>query len=279
MKKNCVIVINAFPDFEFCQNSIESIRGASKRWGSTFIEINELSSLASYPLGRRLFETRIDLISFYKDFDTILILDSDIIINSKAPNIFELLGESELAGVRDGNPTRGVCGSTIKSMYSLDISNLLDFDSFKGKVEIDKEKYFSDFLNIGVLLINPRKTWKKFDTYYNFICSEPQIVSNFDRYFHNEQNLFNVFFSHFLKDVKILDDTWNWIAPDIGSKSGIYADHFDPQTGNIVEWEDTGCPPPSWAHNFSSKRMYPYIYHFTGTNGAKDALKNYQNWK
>ena len=72
---------------------------------------------------------------------------------------------------------------------------------------------------------------------------------NYGDHFIN-QNCLSAFMSGRNEKVKILDDTWNWIAPDISQE-----------------------------YNKFMGPMVPNIYHFCGTNLAKKRLETYDRWK
>ena len=105
MTNDCVVVINAYPHFTKNENSIESIRAAAKRWGADFVEINNLIENGEN-IFRKLFFTRCRTLLKLSNYTRVLMIDNDIIVNSKTPNIFDELEDYELAGVLDGNPSR-----------------------------------------------------------------------------------------------------------------------------------------------------------------------------
>jgi hypothetical protein len=66
------------------------------------------------------------------------------------------------------------------------------------------------------------------------------------------QNFTSAYLTHSNLNIKFLSKEWNWLAPDIHTECN--EEYF-------------------WG------KMKPNIYHFTGTDLAKERLKTYTNWK
>ena len=260
--KDIIIVINSYggdiKKWEKNLNPIESIRQASQRWGSDFFELVDIKYKEYNPnpirsagewngfTGTKTWQIiwSIENFSFY---DRILFLDTDIFINSKAPNIFNLLEDFEIACVKDGNPGRLDNAILNMSRNFVNFNNCISY--FDAIPNFNKEKYYDNYFNTGVVLLNPKKILDKVNKFKELI-----LVSKLKNYIeeHNspiDQNLISAWVSSDL-DFKVLDNTWNWTCPDISQE-------YDDFLGE----------------------MKPFIYHFCGTNLIKDRIENYNRWK
>lgn len=275
MNQNCIIVLNAYPNPEENKNSIESIRTIAKKWNSDFIEINHLEN-KGHNISSKLFFTRFKVIEKFSTYGKILILDSDTIVNNHSPNIFNELEDFELAGVLDGNPSR-FNNDWVKETIVKNIINNFNFECIPNTLQFDPNKYSQRYLNNGVIVCSPLKIKDKLTSFLSIIEQNSEILDVLESNL-GDQNLSNVFFSHYL-NIKILNDKWNWIMPDIAGKNGWVLDHFDPNTGELIDWESTSDYPPDWADNVFRGHMHPYIYHFCGTDNAKEICKTYDRWR
>jgi hypothetical protein len=109
---------------------------------------------------------------------------------------------------------------------------------------------------MGVFLYNPKSLFPLIEELKNLIFSDEEILEycnykkNGDWY--HSQNLTSAFLTHSNLKIKFLPKEWNWLCPDI----------------------HTECN-----EKYFWGPMKPFIYHFTGTNLAKERLKTYTNWK
>ena len=175
MSRDCIIVINAYQNFIRDENSIESIRAAAKRWGADFIEINRLVEKGN-SIGKKLFFTRYEnLVKLSFSYDRILIIDNDTVVNSNSPNIFDELGDHEIAGVLDGNTDR-FSGNWIKDSIVRHIVNLFDYECLNDALKFDRDRHFEKYLNEGVILWNAPKVRGKVINFLNLIESKPKIL-------------------------------------------------------------------------------------------------------
>lgn len=280
MEKNIIVFLNIRDKFEFNSESIESIRCAANRWNADVFEITTSkygNSLINNHL-QMIFWNKLWVMENFSSYDKVLWLDTDTIVNSKAPNIFNLL-DKDIAGVKDGNPGR-LKDDFFKNNQVKNIAfspNVTDY--FDSVPSFDVKKYWDDYINVGVLLFDAKIISKKVKLLKDLIFNNPKIWSYlYSPHLFTEQNLFNLWFSSFDVDLQILDNKWNWIAPDMNGWGGELVDQFDPDTGEHVMWEHTGIKP-NYTHDFFSNTMYPHIYHFCGTNGAKKVLKSYKSWR
>jgi len=249
MSNNLILVINAYENFSYNSQSIESIRCAANRWKCDFIEITDLKYES---LPHKLFWNRINLINKFNFYDKILFLDSDIIINAKAPNIFNELTVEDLAVVLDGNPNGRFENDWFKKQFSTHVMNLENcVDVFKTEIpNFNYDDYWNNYFNMGVMLINPKTISKSLNRLKINIFNNKNFYELLQKGWHTEQNFFNAWLTNDGLNIKILDNKWNWLAPDI-------SDEYDMFLGE----------------------MKPWIYHFCGTNLSKERLNTYDRWK
>jgi lipopolysaccharide biosynthesis glycosyltransferase len=262
---NLIAVLNITDKVGFSKttNSIESIRRASNRWKSDFIEIGDLkyqeynkntirkSGDWNGFSGTKIWQI-IWILENFSNYDKILILDSDVFINSEAPNIFDLISnEYDIAAVLDGNPGRL---DNVLYKKSIDIFSQMNgcIEHFKHLNGFNTNNYINNYINTGVVLYNMNKFSNKIKDLKNQIIEKKEIYNYIEE--HNspiDQNLLSAWISS-NKDInlKILDNTWNWISPDITQE-------YDEFLG----------------------RMKKMIYHFCGTNLIKERMVNYDRWK
>jgi lipopolysaccharide biosynthesis glycosyltransferase len=258
MSRNVIVVQNVFDDLNKTRQSIESIRQSAHRWKSHFFEMTEFEfSESSAPITWNLWCIN----DTFKDFDKVAILDPDVVVNSKSPNIFdELTSDYDFCAVLDGNPNgrfsnSGHLKDSIVKRVACEPFSLNLFH--KHIRNFSYEKYWNNYFNGGVILFNPKKLYPIFLEMKDIIFSNKEIYKYLNTYdtdykFHSPQNFFNAFISSSNLRIKNMDNYWNWVMPDI-------IDEFN--------------------SNFYLGPMKPWIYHFTGTDGSKDELLNYERWK
>ena len=280
MEKNLIVFLNIRDEFEEYSESIESIRAAANRWKADVYEITN----CKYPslvknLNTLFFWNRVWIMENFISYDKVLIVDTDIIINSNAPNIFTLLTQ-DIAGVLDGNPGRLV-NDFFKNRYLKNIAFEGNTSSvFSCIKNFNVDKYWDNYINMGVFLFNPKTIYNQIQHLKDWVFNNTTI---WDYLYSNvgftEQNLFNAWLSSLDINIQILDNKWNWIAPDATGFGGSPVDQWDPSTEELVIWDQLNSPAPNYTNNFHVGKMYPYIYHFCGTNEAKQALKYYKKWR
>lgn len=261
---NLIIVINLVDDefFRINNSPIESIRTAANRWNCDFFELGDLkyrqynkSKLKNAGNWNGFAGTKVWQVIWclenFSNYNKILILDTDVFVNSTAPNIFELIDDSyDLAAVLDGNPGR------MNNWFYNNSINLFSelngcIDYLKYLDNFDLKKYKENYINTGVLLFNVNKISEKIKNLKYQILNNGKIFEYIET--HNspiDQNLISAWISSQDLNLKILDNTWNWIAPDI-----------------IEEYEE-----------FLGK-MNKMIYHFCGSDLIKQRIETYDRWK
>lgn len=254
--KTIIIVHNAYDNIYCTKESIESIRHAANRWKSNFFEITHFQFPNSPD---DLFWQRIWMFENFLEYDLVLNLDVDIIINSNSPNIFnELTDEYDFAAVLDGNPGGRFVEDDWYRKRSHDFSKLHDsLYMFKKYIPNFNEKIYSDiYFNAGVFLFRPKIMNVIIQNLKNIMFDNVEFYNYFDKKKNKSiyagQNILSAILSPHVNRLKLLDNTWNWIAPD-----------------DLTEYNES---------MFLGK-MKPNIYHFTGTDGSKDSIKNYDRWK
>lgn len=257
--KNLIVVINVCQNVETWHqksNSIESIRLAAHRWKADFIELNQikyeeenLNQIHTPGIWRPKIWQIFWIIENFVNYDRVLILDNDVIVNSKAPNIFDEIGDNDIAMVLDGNPGRldNYILNNISSHFK-DINDCTRY--FCALPGFNKEKYLDNVYNTGVLLYKPVKL-------YNHIVNIKHIIKNgpLKKYINEhdspvDQTLISAWLSTTNLKIKKLDNLWNWVCPDIW-----------------MEYEEY------------LTEMKPHIFHFCGTNLSKERVITYDKWK
>jgi lipopolysaccharide biosynthesis glycosyltransferase len=247
-----IIVSRVFNDFKFNDQSSESIRFAAHRWGVNYLELFTENKNGLNDILRDFISNRFHCFYDFLNYDKILILDPDIVINKNCPNIFNELDEdTDLAVVKDGNPGR---------FKNYNYENIVDYISnfgieiFEYKIKnFERKKYRENYFNNGVFLFKPKKILHKINELEKLIKTDNDFINFFSKEkgdFFCLQNSLNAILTFSDVKIKYLDNTWNWIAPD------------------IVEEYEMFLEP-----------MIPNIYHFCGTNLAKERLKDYDRWK
>lgn len=262
---NIIVTINLNNETNFkkVNSPIESIRTAANRWNSDFFELGDLkykeynkSILRNAGgwngfTGTKIWQL-IWILENFKNYNKVLILDTDIFINSEAPNIFQLIDDDyDVSAVLDGNP-----GRLNNRLYNNSI-NL--FSKLNGCVEYLKyldnfniDDYTNNYINTGVLLFNNNRFKDKIENLKWQILNKEKIFNYIESHDSPiDQNLMSAWISS-NKDINlnIIDNTWNWISPDI-----------------IEEYDE-----------FLGK-MPKMIYHFCGTNLIKERIETYDRWR
>ena len=253
MENNIIVLLNDYKEFKFNSNVIESLRFASNRWGCTFCEITKLQESINeqVSLTAKLLWNRILIMENFINYDKVLCIDTDVIINSKSPNIFdELDNDNDLAVVLDGNPGRFENDWFKKSIVNTILNINIEVYN-KNIPNFNFEEYSNKYFNGGVVLFNPKNINKNIQKFKNLILNNKEIQNLlFQGVNFVDQNLPNAWFTS-SPDIKIkyIKNEWNWIAPDIEQDYEIFL-------GPMVPW----------------------IYHFCGTNLSKGRLNDYYRW-
>ena len=247
-------------------NSIESIRWASQRWGADYFELTSLKYKEYNPealrkvgtwngfAGTKMWQV-IWLLENFQHYDKIAILDTDITINQNCPSIFEELGEHEVAAALDGNPGRmphkGDYFKNSISRHNAFGGNTAKYmEEFEG---FNPDKFFETYINSGVIVYDLKKIGEKVQALKELILTKGKLWD-----YINEaeacidQSIQSAWFTFCGFDIKYLDNTWNWVAPEC-----------------IEEWESMYLTP----------HQIPNIYHFCGANLTKERGWVYDGWK
>lgn len=251
MENNVVYIINAYPEFKYNSQAIESIRSACNRWGVTFIEKtkNDYKNLNNFLIPNKVFW----LFENLNNFDKVLFLDADMVINENCESPFPYLDGFDICVVKDKQEGRSceLFFDKVREEHILNSNNSIEI--FERNIEnFKKNTYIEGYFNSGFMLFRPK--WFSFVYYfYKKIIYYNEDLYNYMSTFWAEQNLINaVVLSK--KDIKInyLPTTWNYIAPDILDE---YHTHY------------------------LKDRMIPKIYHFCGTDSSKQSLITYKSWR
>jgi len=255
--KNLIVVQNAYEDLNITKNSIESIRYAAHRWKCNFFEITQFQ-FPNAP--EHIFWERMWAFENFQDYDKVLTIDADCVINGNSPSIFdELTNEFDFAAVLDGNP-----GGRFKHDDDWYRKHSYSYHLLNNSVEIltkylpgfDYNTYWKTYCNMGVFLFRPKpmsiittelkKLLLNNTEFYNYMdCKKNGNIFS-------GNNIWTAIVSVYHQRLKLLDNTWNWLAPD-----------------DFIEYNS----------DMFLGKMKPNIYHFAGTTGSKDSLKTYDRWK
>ena len=271
--KDLIVTINCWRgDIERwskTSNSIESIRQAAQRWGADYFEHSTIKYAEYNPPGgiRKAGGTggwngflttflwqKIWIIENFTNYDRVLIIDTDTIINSKAPSIFEELGNSDMAAVLDGNPGRmPQSGDYFRHTFAYNNSRMGgELDIFKAIPGFNEKDYWENYFNAGVMVYNAKVMGLRIEGLKDLMLNSPHIKHYLEHVDAPvDQSLLNAWVSTDGLDLKFLDNTWNWLAPDT--------------------WEEYNG---MWAGP-----MQPNIYHFCGANLTKERCETYDRWK
>lgn len=253
-EKNLIVVQNVFEDLSKTEQTIQSIRFAAHRWKADFYEMSYFKNENS---PSAIFWDRIWAMESFQTYDKVLIVDPDIIINEIAPNIFDLLDEnSELCVVKNVN--EGRISEDFFKQISDNVANIHDsIKIFKEKIEnFSEDNYLETYFNMGVFLYRPKALYPEIQKLKELIYTDEEVYE-YCSYkkkgdWYHSQNLTSAFLTHSNLKIKFLTKEWNWLAPDI----------------------HTECND-----DFFWGPMKPFIYHFTGTNLAKERMINYTKWR
>ena len=152
--KNIIVVQNVFDDLSKTEQSIKSIRFAAHRWESDFYEMSYFKNKNSPSI---LFWDRVWAMESFRNFDKVLIVDPDIVINEESPNIFDLMEPTnDLCVVHDINRDR--VSTPYFERISLIVSKLHNsIDIFQRKINnFSENTYFENYFNMGVFLYRPK---------------------------------------------------------------------------------------------------------------------------
>jgi|19_taG_2_1085344.scaffolds.fasta_scaffold46638_2 lipopolysaccharide biosynthesis glycosyltransferase len=226
---------------ELSENTQESFTQAANKWSSDNIVFND----PVQPPGFHDMFTKLFLCNYLHDYDQCIYLDTDMIINSKAPNPFELFNDEECCYVVRDLQTETV---TPKQKYSLKKTRLCGpwYATLKQiiKTDITKQQFFDNFFNAGMFIFSPKKHKHIFSAIQQALQYLPQEYYPIHQV---EQALLNLYFMTLLKDKLIyIPQVWNYLDPPIDTKT-----------------------------------MEGYIYHFNGffPDEVKKCIYTYDKWR
>jgi lipopolysaccharide biosynthesis glycosyltransferase len=251
--KNIIVVQNVFDDLSKTEQSIKSIRFAAHRWESDFYEMSYFKHKDSPSV---LFWDRVWAMENFKNYDKVLIVDPDVIINEESPSIFELLEPTtDLCVVHNINRDR--ISTPYFEKISLTISKIHNsIDVFKRKINnFSETTYLENYFNMGVFLYRPKSLSPIIQKMKELMFNDEELMKYLSFKESGDwfpaQNFTSAYLTHSNLNIKFLPKEWNWLSPDIHTEFN--EEYF-------------------WG------KMKPNIYHFTGTDLSKERLKTYTNW-
>ena len=247
-ENNVVVVLNAYDEFRFNSNTVESIRYACSRWKCSYLELTEprYKSLPEFKMWNKIW-----MVENLKQYDKVLYLDMDMVVSAKAPNLFDELGPNQDLGVvLDGNPGGRFVNDFYKKEHVEIVLTLDDcINVFKNNVpNFNQDHYRDRYFNTGMLLFRPDKLIGEIERLKDTLLNNKELFEYLSRSWATEQNLLNGWIGSSNINIKYMDNKWNWIAPDMENHA-------------------------------LEKPMEAYIYHFCGTLGSKESLLTFNNWK
>jgi lipopolysaccharide biosynthesis glycosyltransferase len=252
--KNIIVVQNVFDDLSKTEQSIKSIRFAAHRWESDFYEMSYFKNKNSHSF---LFWDRIWAMESFKNFDKVLIVDPDVVINEESPNIFDLMEPTnDLCVVHDINRDRASTANFER--ISLIVSKLHNsIDIFQRKINnFSENTYLENYFNMGVFLYRPKSLSPIIQEMKELMFNDEELMKylSFKECgdWFPAQNFTNAYLTHSNLNIKFLSKEWNWLSPDIDTE---------------------------YNEEYFLGKMKPNIYHFTATDLAKERLKTYTKWK
>jgi len=204
-----------------CSNVLESQIHAANRWGCKYIIEHKPNDLFKdcYPSWNKI--SALYDKEFYYNFDRILILDSDILINIKAPNPFDLCNYNAFNVVRDSHYKYINDKETLNKHIKDYITP--HYRYFEIRSHDISFSYIKNFFNSGVMMYSPAKLLSRDinnPKYTNIILD-----SILDGTSHREQAIINYIIQAEI-DINYLDKTWNIIDPNISKPMRGYMYHF-----------------------------------------------------
>jgi hypothetical protein len=141
------------------------------------------------------------------------------------------------------------------SLYVSKLHNSINI--FKRKINnFSEETYLENYFNMGVFLYRPKSLFPIIQEMKEMIFKDEELMKYLSYKecgdWFPSQNFTSAYLTHSNLNIKFLSKEWNWLAPDIHTECN--EEYF-------------------WG------KMKPNIYHFTGTDLAKERLKTYTNWK
>lgn len=255
--KKLIVVQNAYPDLEITKHSIESIRYAAHKWKSNYYEITHFQFPNS---PEDVLWDKFWILENFIDYDIVLMIDADCVVNSVAPSIFEELGNDyDFGAVLDGNPNgrfkhNDMWYRSHAYNYHLAHNSVSIFQKYIPN--FNYENYWNTYCNMGMFLFRPKIMYGIMQDIKKLLYNNTEIYEYLNYHKNNSryagQNLLCAFLSLYKDRFLLMDNTWNWLAPD-----------------DVTEYNE---------EMFLGK-MKPYIYHFAGTDGSKESLKTYNRWK
>lgn len=220
---------------------MESILRACERWNADRLIITKnLQPNKFHDMFTKLFLPNIIL-----NYDRCLYLDTDIIINSKSPNPFEIY--------RDKNKVYVIKDMQQPFLSDDEKNNFKDstlcmpwFNTCKKalNINLNPNTYKSNFFNAGIFLFSPKIHHYIFLKIQKSLSKIPDSHKNIHQV---EQSLLNYSFMYYLKDNLIyIPKEWNYIDPPLSSNimegfiyhfTGWYYEEYKRKINNFTLWK------------------------------------------
>lgn len=216
----------------------ESFTHAAGRWGCDYLEIPAVPGY--HPCFSRQFFLHENTV-----WDRVCWIDGDCLINSGAPNPFEITDPSRICAVQDVNTCElkdhqrdEIRGGNHEYWYSI-----LECPKRMSRGGVQRSAYLDSFINCGFVIASPRVHRDAF-LHFQTIC-ESQTEGHHRGSAHYEQALFNYCVHIARLPIAHLGREWNHLSPPRGDRmiTGHHVWHFsgidkleqETRIGN-VEW-------------------------------------------
>jgi len=191
-------------------NALSSVKNACDRWNADHIMITK----PLQPDGFHDMFTKIYLPKVVLNYDRSIYLDTDIIINTLAPNPFDIFNNNELIYVVK-DMQQSFISEYDKLQFKINQLCMPWYDECKRVLSIDVNptRYMNNFFNAGMFLFSPKNHQYIFR---NIQDSLPMILDKYKQIHQVEQALLNYAFIYFLQDkLTYIPQEWNYIDPPI----------------------------------------------------------------
>jgi lipopolysaccharide biosynthesis glycosyltransferase len=217
MKNNIIVVIDI--NNKISENVINSHLHAAERWSCNYVieHIQDKRFESCHPSWNKISLMLNNV--FYKQYDRVLILDSDILIHIDSPNPFDINLSFDVGVVKDSHfqfindPIK--LADYTKKYLTPHYNYLTSYDSSISF------SYIRNYFNSGVILYNPKIQEHIQDWYHSNLIRD----SIPDGSAHREQAILNYILQKEV-DITFLDNTWNMVDPDTENPMKGYFYHF-----------------------------------------------------
>lgn len=219
---NCLVTLNT--NKYQTENSRRSLSSAAERWGADYVEVHSTTCPNLHPSYEKS-----SIVLRLQNYDRVCYFDADILINSRAPSIFESFPDRSCLYVVGDLTSTGISGIEDDAIQCVRVPYYQPLKE-NTNIILDREVYLTKFFNGGFFLCDPTVSEVVFRTFRELL---PAPDSQWAGNAHYEQALFNYLALSLIPSSLIhVDRTWNFIQPDVNIPMSKYVYHF---TGFVPE--------------------------------------------